>query len=88
MNKFYGSLMPHYTHNEVFDRCFRARYVDILEAMDWKDKQHEQEKQRWIDKAVEWMDNNVNHYIFENEYGETYIKYTFTEDFIKTMKGE
>lgn len=53
-----------------------------------KDKQHEQEKQRWIDKAVEWVDNNVNHYIFENEHGETYIKYTFTEDFIKTMKGE
>ena len=59
-----------------------------LDALEWKDEQHKQEKQRWIDKAVEWVDNNVNHYIFENEHGETYIKYTFTEDFIKTMKGE
>lgn len=39
MNKFYGNLMPHYTHNEVFNRCFRARYADILEAMQWKDEQ-------------------------------------------------
>lgn len=46
------------------------------------------DKQQFIDKAAEWIDNNVNHYIFENEYGETYIKYTFTEDFIKAMKGE
>ena len=38
MNKFYGNFMPHYAHNEVFDRCFRAKYADILEAMQLKDE--------------------------------------------------
>lgn len=34
-------------------------YESALEAMQWKDKQHEQEKQQWIDNACEWLFKNT-----------------------------
>lgn len=49
---------------------------------------NEQKANEICKKHIFDSNHNVNHYIFENEYGETYIKYTFTEDFIKAMKGE
>ena len=83
-----------YGSNHICENCWQPYdstgdcYRSAMEAMAWKDEQFAQEKQQLIDEAAEWIDNNVNRYIFENEYGETYIKYTFTEDFIKAMKGE
>lgn len=89
MNKFYGNFMPHYTHNEVFDRCFRARYADILEAMQWKDEQHAQEKQQWIDDACEWIKDNVNSYLDWYDWGKCMLnKGELIEDFRKAQKGK
>lgn len=89
MNKFYGNLMPHYTHNEVFNRCFRARYADILEAMRWKDEQHAQERQQLIDEACEWIKDNVNSYLDWYDWGRCRVsKDELIDDLRKSMKGE
>lgn len=33
-----------------------------LEAMEWKDEQHAQEKQQWIEKALKFLDDNFEYY--------------------------
>ena len=48
-----------------------------MEMADWKDEQHQHEKQQWIEKAAEWFS-----YRFPNMSKETLEK--FKED----MKGE
>lgn len=40
----------------------------------WKDEQHKQEKQQWIDKAWDWLTNQKGEHT--------------KEDFIKAMKGK
>lgn len=52
----------------------------ILEAMQWKDEQHEQEKQQWIEKACEWL---------ADKRADTFFVDSFTfllGDFKKSMK--
>lgn len=89
MNKFYGNLMPHYTHNEVFDRCFRARYADILEAMQWKDEQSTQEKQQMIERTIDWVQKEATKHIGFNAISEECsLSWDFTDLLVKAMKGE
>lgn len=47
-----------------------------LQAMEWKDERHAQEKQQWIEKACEWLFKNT--------------RFTTNDirDFKKSMKGE
>ena len=52
-------------------------YYGALEMAEWKDEQHEQEKQQWIDKAWEfWMHKFP------------YIGIDTMKEFVDTMKGE
>ena len=61
----------------------------IEEAMDWKDEQYKQEKQRWIDKAAEWFGK----YLFDIGYPDDWLRdspnMTNGETrFKQAMKGE
>ncbi len=49
-----------------------------LDALEWKDEQHKQEKQRWIDKACEF---------WEHKFPYTYLIDTIKE-FVDVMKRE
>ena len=61
----------------------------LIKAMGWKDKQHAQEKQQWIDNAVDFISKRFyiginNHITSKEDY------YSLTElirDFEQTMKG-
>jgi hypothetical protein len=35
------------------------RFDELMQAMVWKDEQHKQEKQQWIDTACEWLFKNT-----------------------------
>ena len=63
---------------------------DILTMADWKDEQHKQEKQQWIDKAADFISKRF--YIgINNQVTSKENYYTLTElirDFEQTMKGE
>jgi hypothetical protein len=61
------------------DDCFKS----ALQAMEWKDKQHKQEKQQLIDKAAEWLRMTMD--FFNN--GEFNTE-KFVNDFKQAMKGE
>lgn len=56
-----------------YEECFES----AITMAQWKDEQHKQEKQQWIDKAAEWFS-----YRFPNMSKEALEK--FKED----MKGE
>ena len=43
----YGTRLKQHTYNTA------------LQAMEWKDKQAAQEKQKWIDEACEWLFKNT-----------------------------
>lgn len=34
---------------------FQEAYYGAMEMAQWKDEQHKQEKQQWIDEAAEWF---------------------------------
>jgi hypothetical protein len=36
-----------------------------LDALEWKDEQHKQEKQQWIDDTVDWLKNSTYGYLKE-----------------------
>lgn len=61
----------------------------LIKAMGWKDKQHAQEKQQWIDKAVEWFGK----YLFDIGYPDDWLRDSPNTKngktrFIQAMKGE
>ena len=62
----------------------------LIKAMGWKDKQHAQEKQQWIDNAADFISQKF--YIgINNQVTSKENYYTLTElirDFEQTMKGE
>lgn len=43
--------------------CLKPCFKATLEAMEWKDEQHKQEKQQLIDKACEWLKGNTDMWI-------------------------
>lgn len=72
----------------------QQNYKTALQAMKWKDEQHKQEKQQWIDKACEWIKDNATYYAYWEWNGDTYEKEVVfdaeecDEAFKKAMKGE
>lgn len=50
-----------------------------MQALELKDMQHEQEKQKLIDEAAKWI--RTHKYMYENEY-------VMANDFKKAMEGE
>lgn len=62
----------------------KAGVEDVMERFaDWKDEQHKQEKQKLIDKAIEWFYLQLNDGNMECRNIETFIS-----EFKKSMKGE
>lgn len=60
-----------------------------LDALEWKDEQHKQEKQRWIDNAAEWFGK----YLFDIGYPDDWLRDSPNVTngktrFIQAMKGE
>ena len=56
-------------------------YQSALQAMEWKDEQHEKEKQQFIEKACKWLDDKRDLYFAES--------FTFIlGDFKKAMEYE
>jgi DNA-binding protein H-NS len=37
-------------------------YLSAMEMAEWKDEQHAEEKQQWIEKACEWLEEHVREY--------------------------
>lgn len=52
--------------NKVCDDIKTYGYEDVynaaLQAVQWKDEQHKQEKQQWIDEALKFLDDNFEYY--------------------------
>lgn len=44
-------------------------YGACMEMAEWKDEEHKQEKQQWIDKACEWWTNNWRKYVMTDKDG-------------------
>lgn len=64
----------------------------LQEIADWKDEQHKQEKQQWIDKVGEWINDNYFEYLqpiscYEQLKNSIDIN-DFVNDLKKAMKGE
>lgn len=67
------------------DDCFKS----AMQAIEWKDEQHTQEKQQWIEKAVDWLYDNACFYTYDDYDNEAYIhRKELVDDFKKAMRGE
>ena len=60
----------------------------LHEVAQWKDEQHKQEKQQLIDKACEWIQQNVAKYIYVDNGEKSLDQYFFGVDFEKAMEEE
>ena len=58
--------------------------IGVLEAMQWKDEQFEAEKQALIDKACEWLKENVSKHL-HGQYA--FLKGEMIEEFKQAMEG-
>lgn len=67
---------------DSFDDCYGA----ALDALRLKDEQFEDREQQLIDKACEWLKNNIDDYYTTNEFEEWFDN--MFEDFKQAMKGE
>jgi hypothetical protein len=65
---------------DSFDDCYGA----ALEALQWKDKQLKKQEQQLIDKACEWLKNNINDYYTTNEFEQWFDE--MFEDFKQAME--
>lgn len=65
-----------------FEEC----YESAMEMAKWKDEQHKQEKQQWIDEACEWWKNEFT-YPTMTQTEIDYIQEKI-ENFKNAMKGE
>ena len=59
-------------------------YTAAMEMADWKDERFEAEKQALIDKACEWLRENVSKHI-HGQY--SFLKGLMLEEFQQAMKG-
>lgn len=71
------------------DKCtYRQGFVcGATKIAKWKDEQHEQEKQQWIDNACEWWTNNWRKYVMTDKDGIVALNF-WKGDFKQAMKGE
>ena len=79
-----------YLYNDVsgYINLSNKNKRDIINAFikgaEWKDEQFKVEKQQWIDKACEWMKNNMAYYCgYTSVYEDNLI-----EKFKKAMEAE
>ena len=94
MNKFYGKYMPNYAKDGMFNACFRGRYDDILEAMEWKDEQNTEflvKIKNALEDMVQMCDKltsgNIAH---QRPHLKGFAKgwVELIDEYLETMKGE
>ena len=65
-----------------------AAYDAAMAMAEWKDEQFAQERQQLIDKACEWIKDNINSYLDWYDWGKCRVgKDELIDDFRKAMKG-
>lgn len=67
-NEIAREMLPY--NNAEYHAC----YSSAMQAMQWKDDQHKQEKQQWIEKTCEWIKDNATYYAHWEWNGNTYEK--------------
>lgn len=62
-------------------------YESAMDMAEWKDKQFEEEKKQWFEKAHDWLIKNSSKYVsfYENEFL-VYAYKTMSDDFMKYME--
>ena len=60
-------------------------YDSAMEMAEWKDEQHTEEKRQWVEKACEWLKDNIHDYYVTCEFEEWFDD--MFDDFKKVMKG-
>lgn len=67
-------------------------YDAALKMAEWKDEQHEQEKQQLIEKAVKWINDNYFEYLqpisYYEELKDSIDINAFVNDFKKAMEEQ
>jgi len=66
--------------------CKEDVIQSAINAMLWKDKQHEKEKQQMIDRATKWFSENYC-YITDKHY-DVEVVHELIDELKQTMKGE
>lgn len=61
-------------------------YDAILEMAKWKDEEVKNKKEKFIDKAVKWLKNNIDNYYMTCEFEEWFDD--MFDDFRIAMKNE
>lgn len=61
-----------------------AAYSSAMAMAEWKDEQFEKQERQLIDKACEWMKNNINDYYTTNEFEQWFDE--MFDDFKQAMK--
>ena len=71
---------------------FDSNHYDCcMEMAQWKDEQHEKEKQQWIDKACKWLEDKADDYIEEYngwDGGFDFHQFKMIDDFKKAMEEQ
>ena len=74
-----------YVYDVNKDNCeFYDCYISGIEMAEWKEKEFAQEKQNLIDKACEWLKNNMYEGICEQILSKN--TYPFMRDFIEEFR--
>lgn len=67
----------------------KAVFNAAQQAMEWKDEQHAQEKQQWIDKVCEYLSTvDLSAYLDGNYVVISFKRSEFIDDFKQAMKGK
>lgn len=65
--------------------CWQCKEYVALKMAQYKDDQHTEEKQQWIEKACEWLKDNIHDYYMTGEF-EQWFDDMF-DDFKEAMEG-
>ena len=71
--------------NDCHNCVNQFELANIIEMAEWKDEQHTEEKRQWVEKACEWLKDNIHDYYVTCEFEEWFDD--MFDDFKKVMKG-
>ena len=70
---------------DEFQRCHTYPKWAFIAGAKWADANPQFSKEKFIEKAYEWLSGNKNNYIIDIE-GETIVDDAIIEDFLKAME--
>ena len=59
-----NNLKWYYEEGNSYEECYQS----ALKAMQWKDEQYAKEKQQWIEKVCEWLEENAYKFVCTKPY--------------------